>query len=774
MALCKHCGEALPKNSKSDFCCSGCAGAYHFISDMGMSEYYTHQRLDENIPALIPEKKPEINWFLPHIIKKDSERYTLYLLIEGVHCAACVWLIEQVLRTQKGVVSAQLNMSTLRLKLVWNPKQGNIDFILEALYTLGYKAHPFDPQLLRSQEKKEEKQMLTALAVAGFSSGNIMIYSVCVWSGVDMSEATRLFFEWISAFIALPTIVFSGRIFFRSALHALKASRVNMDVPISLAILTATGLSLYELLGHTGGHTYFDSAVTLLFFLLIGRYLDRITRHKAHQRTEELLLVEESFVTVEREKGKTEMIPMKQLNIGDKIVLPKGAKLGVDVRIIEGEGWVDTSAITGEAQPENVHKGTLLAAGFINMGERLRCEVMAVGEKSTLHHIMQKIEAATEVKNMYTKWADKAAKLYTPAVHIFAFITFVGWFYFTKDVYQASVYAISVLIITCPCAFALAVPSSMVVAQQALMRKGIFIKDGSALEKLNEVKTIFFDKTGTLTTPNYQLEQMPAEIQKVLYAVAKNSQHPLSQLVVKSLSHLKDIPQIKEVLEVSGKGIKGIIEKKEVRLGSASFCGVSEDNFVETNVYLKYGSKIMPLMITETLDVDTKTVLTSLKKKKYTLYLATGDSKKLSEKIKILPFKQIFTKQTPEEKQNLVEREQKKGGVMMVGDGLNDSPALALADVSISFAKATGLAQATADVILCQKKLISIPFLLNKAKQTKNVVMQNFIFSILYNSIAVPLAMMGYLTPMWAAIFMSSSSLCVLLNALRLAYNKTS
>lgn len=754
--LCQHCGEPIPVHTAGNFCCIGCEGAYNFIQESGLSGYYEHQQLSKNARSLVPEDVPDIHWFVPFITQDDGLS-KIHLMIEGIHCAACVWLIEQTLRRMPFISHVRLNMGTRRLTLAWRGDNTHLQPYLEAIYKLGYKAMPFDPLILKSEQKKEEKQLLINMAVSGFAAGNLMTYSISLWSGAEMSSATQAFFTWLVAMIALPTIAYAGRPFFRSAYRALKTKRINMDVPIALAIITATCLSIFEML--YGRETYFDGCVTLVFFLSIGRYLDTLMRGKSRQYAEDLLLLDQSMATRRLVDGSFEIVPIKQLKLGDVITFAKGEKLGADVQVLEGHSAVDTSALTGESLPESVSVGSLLGAGYVNLQNPLVCKVVATGEKSALYRLVQMIEESEAVQNVYTRWADKAAQIYAPTVHLLALLSAIFWLFMGQGWYFAILTAVTVLIVTCPCAFALAVPSAMAASNSRLRQQGILLKNGDVLEKTPIIEHIIFDKTGTLTTGELIVEKIQPKDLAIACALASYSSHPLAKMLLLSTKDIS-VPSLENVQEFTGKGVQGLYNGQVIKLGSSSFCETEG-----TGLFLRIGSRVQHLNFTDKLKGGAAEAVARLVKQGYTLHLLTGDGKPLSDEMKNLPFHYIKTGASPEEKHDYIK---KLDYVMMVGDGLNDAPALAQSDVAVSFGKATALAQNSADVIFCRDDLLSLMDYLKTANQTKRVVVQNFAFSVSYNFIAVPMAMFGLMTPMWAAVFMSASSLVVVLNALRL------
>ncbi|MEI7611016.1 MAG: HAD-IC family P-type ATPase, partial [Rhodospirillaceae bacterium] len=483
------------------FCCSGCAGAFAIVRGLGLGGYYLRRVLDPAAKPLRPDESAGSVDYSAHVRTAADGSAGLHLMVDGLQCGACVWLIEAVLARQTGVLEGRLNMTTRRLTLRWRPEETDANALVGAVARLGYRLAPFDPRRLAHGDAVVEKELLRTLAVAGFAAANVMLISVSVWAGFSqgMGPATRSLMHWFSALIALPAIVYALRPFLRSALRALAAGRTNMDVPISIGVTLTTLMSLAETI-RGGEHAYFDSAITLLFFLLIGRYLDQRARGRARSAAEHLLSLGAAAVTVIGDDGRLAVLPPEAVRVGMMVLVTAGERVPVDGRIVSGLSDLDTSLITGETAPVPVRPGEKLFAGTLNLSAPLHLEVEAVGEDTLLAGIVRLMEVAGQGRARHVAIADRVSRLYAPVVHLAALLTFLGWVFLGGMAWQpALLIAVSVLIITCPCALALAVPAVQVIASGRLLQRGLLLKSATALERLARVDTIVFDKTGTLT-----------------------------------------------------------------------------------------------------------------------------------------------------------------------------------------------------------------------------------------------------------------------------------
>jgi P-type Cu2+ transporter len=694
----------------------------------------------------------------------------LMLSLPTAHCAACMTTVEQGLAKLPGVHDARVNLTLKRVAVAAEPSV-TAEALIGALDKLGYEAHELDPGTLSAtQTDKAGRELLMRLGVAGFAMMNIMLLSVAVWSGAGGD--TRLMFEWISAGIALPTVIFSGQPFFRNAVKALRAGRLGMDVPISLAILLATGLSLYET-AEGGGHTYFDAAVALTFFLLAGRYLDYRTRAVARSAAEELAALEVPRA-IRLEAGAEVTVPIADLRPGDLVRVRPGARMPVDGVVVEGTSELDRSLLTGESLPVWTGPEAAVSAGEVNLTGPLTVRVTAAGRESSLHRMADLVAVAESAKNRYTSLADRAAGIYALGVHILAFLSFLGWLWLSRgDVHLALNIGVAVLIITCPCALGLAVPAVVTAASGRLFRQGLLIKDGTALERLAEVDTVVFDKTGTLTLGAPEplaLEGHSAEDLALAAALAGASAHPLARALAAAAEAAGIAPaEVEGLREVPGYGVEGRFEGREVRLGRADWIGA--EPLAVTATYLDRGQGAPEAFgFVDHLRSGAEAAVVGFRAQGKAIRLISGDSEAaVAELAGRLGIEDWTAGALPAEKAAKVAALAEAGRrVLMVGDGLNDTAALAAAHVSVSPASALDAARVASDIVLLGQDIAPIAEAAEVARRATRRIRENFAVSALYNAVAVPLAVLGLATPLIAALAMSASSITVSLNALRL------
>ena len=686
---------------------------------------------------------------------------TVILSLPGIHCAGCIGAVERTLTGTKGVTTARVNLSRKRVTIDVNGITS--DPLIAALAQAGYEAHALDAAMLTSVDTDAKGRMLLVrLGVAGFAMMNVMLFSVAVWSGAAL--ATQQMFHWISALIAVPALLFSAQVFFQNAWVALRVGRLNMDVPISLAIILAAGLSVYET-SIGGDAVYFDAALSLTFFLLIGRYLDHRTRIAARSAAQELsALASPNALLVTGDTTRT--IPVSDLVIGDLIRVKAGMRVPVDGQITQGTSDTDRSFLTGESLPVQVHAGSDIAAGEVNLTGPFTLRVTRVGEDTTLARMARLVEHAEGARNKYTALADRAAQIYAPAVHVLALVTFIGWLVLSADAALALNIAISVLIITCPCALGLAVPAVMTAATGRLFRRGLLVKNGTALERLAEIDVVVFDKTGTLTEGHARIDTDaldPTQL-SVLAALAQASHHPVSRAIAAALPATLQAADLTEISEHAGLGVMGLWRGLPVRLGRSDWVGAA------TSPALQIGdAAAIPLTFSETLRAGAADAVARLKSRGTPVHIFSGDTQTaVSALAAALGVTQARAQMMPDEKLSAIKALSDAGKkVLMIGDGLNDTAALAQAYASISPASALDASRAASDIVLLGRSLADIPDAIDTARSARARVLENFTIAAGYNVIAVPVAILGYASPLAAAIAMSASSITVLLNALR-------
>ncbi len=712
---------------------------------------------------------------------REENLHHIQLSVPDMHCGGCMSKVEKTLNLLKDVSSARANLSTRRVTITWKNDTLTPENLIEHLAGKGYSAQAIDDMDgFEDEQEKAGQDLLRALAVAGFAAANVMLLSVSVWAGAN--DVTRDLFHWISALIALPTIVYSGRVFFRSAWTALSHRRMNMDVPISLAVILAGTMSLFETMAGRE-QVYFDAAVTLLFFLLVGRYLDHMMRTRAQNSATQLLKLAPKTALTEDLDGKRTTVPVSSLAVGMKVVVLPGAIVPVDGRIVSGTSELDRSLITGESLPELVKQHDFVQSGVMNLTAPLVIEVTAVGKDSFLASVIALMEAAEQHKSHYVRIADRLAAIYAPFVHIVALLTFFGWLWVTQgDWQQALLVAISVLIITCPCALALAVPVVQVVANGVLFSRGVLVKDGAALEKLAQIDSIVLDKTGTVTTGKLMLQdidEVEADLFGVAAGLACNSTHPLSRAVTRAAvaRNIAVIP-CDTIQEYPGQGLEGQCRGRTVRMGSRVWCGVKDDmtedpSLIASQLWVKIGNN-QPVALTfvDQLRDDARKVVENWKLHGLGTTLLSGDRpSSVAAVAQALSLDNFVAEASPADKVDIIKNMETSGlQVLMIGDGINDAPALAAAHASMAPASASDIGRSAADVIFLGDHLAPAAFAWRTARRARRLIQQNFALALSYNLVAIPLAMAGLASPLVAAVAMSTSSVIVTLNALRLRY----
>ncbi len=770
---CRHCGLPVPPDSPggAEFCCAGCRAAFDLVHGLGLDSYYQRRVCDPGTRPLRPDDEPEIDLSSEAAPGTEPGTWVLHAVVDGLHCAACVWLIETLLTRQATVVSARLNMTTRRLRLVWRGEAAAVSEILLPVRRVGYRLLPFDAELMKGAARQRQATLLRAMAVAGFAAANVMLLSVAVWSGVDMGPATRDLLHWISALIVLPAVAYAIRPFLAGAWGSLRAGQMGMDVPIVLAVVLACGLSLAETAA-SAENVYFDSAAALLFLLLIGRYLDALARGRAREGAENLLALSAQAVEVETATGTLAALPPSRVAAGAVARVAPGDRIGIDGTVIEGHSDIDTQAISGETTPRAVAPGDAVHAGTLNLSGALRIRVTAAGEATLLAGIVRLMEEAEQGRARAVALADRVARLYAPVVHALAFAAFAWWFWGRgTDLRTALTAAVSTLIVTCPCALALAVPAVQVIASGRLFKGGVLLKSATALERLETVDTVVFDKTGTLTDGQPELEPggwSTADLAAAA-ALAAGSRHPLAR----ALARAAGVARSRDgVVEVPGEGLAA----DAARLGRFSFSvgvsGAPPPPAHGPELWWRRDAASSPVRFsfTQRLRPDAAATVAALRRMGLAVRVLSGDrAEAVAKAASEAGIDDWRADCRPADKvAELAAMGAAGHRVLMVGDGLNDAPALAAALVSLSPASAADIAQTAADAVFQGDRLAPVAEVLRVARRAGRLVRGNFAAAILYNCVTVPLAMAGLVTPLIAAAAMSTSSLVVMLNALRL------
>lgn len=722
--------------------------------------------LQEDLPANTDPLAHQTD--LSTFITRSDHGAQIDLVVQGAHCGGCVSKIERAFQKLDGVIAAHMNLTTMRLHVEWKPDAVSASSFIPILKDLGYSAAPYEITRAQQHIQDTQKQMLKAMALAGFASMNIMLMSIGAWVGdLEMKPATLSLFHWVSAAIALPTVVYSGRVFFKSAWSALKKGQTNMDVPISLALILACGLSLYETINHNPD-TYFDAAVMLLFLLLIGRYLDMRLRRQTGEAAEKLIALQARSATRICADGSLETIATRQVAPGDLLLIPVGQSIPVDGEIVSGTSEIDNQIATGETQPEIKTTGDHIYSGTINLTAPLQIRALSRENDSFLSEIAKLVATGEQGKSRFVRIADKAAQLYVPIVHSLALLTFVGWLLMGAALRPAALNAIAVLIITCPCALGLAVPAVQIVASGKLFKKGVLLKSGDALERLAKVRHVVFDKTGTLTTGRFELTNqadISTESLSIAAALSEYSRHPIARALHGIAPGASAIDQVKET---PGKGIEGRLNGRKLSFGASANPSPRTDGYTESHLVID-GEEPAVFLFQDTIRPSAKPAIQLLEDMDVRFELLSGDKPKITRAVADLVGIGVARGHvSPAEKTTRLQKLSEDGQFpLMVGDGINDAPALAHAYISASLATGSDISRATADIILQREDLSAVPAAIMTAQKADRRVKENLGFAALYNLCAVPLAVFGFVNPLIAALAMSGSSLVVTLNALR-------
>ncbi len=689
------------------------------------------------------------------------------IAVKGAHCANCLAKIEAGVKGIAGVGDARLNLSSGKLTVSWSGDSVSPHAILRRVRDLGYDAQPFEAEAVLDAGAREGRLLLRCLAVSGFATVFIMGLTDSIWYSSDMTAVTRRLFFWLAGAVAIPATLYAGQPFFRSAWAVLAKGRTNMDVPISLALLLSLGLSVYQS-ASGAAHTYFDAASMLTFLLLIGRYLDFRLRDRAQGAARHLLALQSLLARRFRPDGALETVSARDLAPGDHVLVASGERVPVDGVIEEGDSDIDVSLVTGESLPHRAGRGARLEAGSVIIGPAVTLRVTARVENSLVADLARLLESGQQTRSLYVSLADRAARAYVPFVTILSALVWLGWTLSGAAAATAITNAIAVLIITCPCALGLAVPAVQIAATGRLFRRGVFVKSGNALERLAEADTAIFDKTGTLTLGAPVLANKadipPGTLERAA-RLARASHHPLARALAVAAG---DGPAAREVQEVAGAGLECRNDAVE-RLGSAVFVGATGGHGSE----LWFRSGAAPpvrFAFQDQIRSETRATLAAMAARGIAIEMLTGDRQDAAAELARDAGIAVWSADvTPQAKAaRLMQLNAAGHKTLMVGDGINDAAALALAHVAIAPGSAADVSQLAADIVLRGGGLDGVVEALDVARKARRLAVQNFIVAALYNVAAIPLAALGLVTPLIAAAAMAGSSLLVTLNALRL------
>jgi Cu2+-exporting ATPase len=791
------------------FCCTGCRAVCEAIYAAGLEGFY--RRTPEGEPLGPPPEPPknlalyDLDAVQDEFVDVASDAREINLLVEGIHCAACVWLIENGLKTLPGVEEARVNLTGRRLRVRWDNGRLKLSRILRRLGDIGYAAVPFDPESAEGALRRENRAMLFRMAWAGFAMMNLMWISIALYAGADRGEFRGLF-HWIGLILATPTILYSGYPFYRGAWGALRSGQLSMDLPIAIGASITYLYSLYVTLSGTqAGDVYWDTVVNFLFVILVGRYLESASKRQAVTSTQRLLDLQPRVATL-LEGGEERVVPVRSVAPGDLILIRPGERVPVDGEVMEGTSELDESMLTGESRPVGKVPGEGVSAGTINGAGVLRVRTTATLRETALGRIIRLVEDAQASRAPIQRLADRIVPWFVAVTLGLATLTFVLWL--GTDLELALMAATSVLIITCPCAFGMATPMAVAVASGLGASRGILVKNGAVLERLSSIDHFVFDKTGTLTEgrpvvtalrsgdgPWRPLEgDAPAlndeerRALRLIGALERVSEHPAAAAVIQ-LCEGADIGlqgiDARSVQVSPGSGIRGLVEGMEVIVGNADWltrhgipvgtdpdpAGGSETSGAVGLIHCALdGREVLVLATEDRLRQGAREVVDRLREEGIRVTLLTGDRRANGERVAAaLGGVDLIAEVLPEDKDRVVAELQRDGRrVAMVGDGVNDAPALVRADVGIAMGSGTDVSIASADIVLMSDSLERVVEAAQLSRRTLQTIRQNIGISVAYNSIMVPLAMSAIVTPLIAAVSMPLSSLAVIGNSARI------
>lgn len=815
---CFHCGLPVPDNlnlpikyeqHEEPACCAGCQAVAQSIIDAGLGSYYKNRTADAQKASLPPDgvlaqlklydlpevqaefvatlNSTETNSPIEHTLKETT------LMLSGITCAACTWLIEQKLLRQSGIIKVELNYATQRVRIRWDDECVKLSEILQLIQKIGYSAAPYDAKKVEEQAQRERKKMLVRLAVAGLASMQTMMFALPTYFYTDIEAPYLTILHWGAFFMVLPALFYSAQPFYTAAWRDFRNRKTGMDTPVAIAITLTFVAGILALINQAEQGMYFESIAMFIFFLLSGRFMEQSARRKVGDATERLVKLVPAFChkVIDYPNEKTEEAAVATICIDDILVVRAGEIVPVDGVVLRGESEVNEAMLTGESLPIAKFSGSKVTAGTLNVSSPLVIQAKQVGNQTRLAHIVKLLDRALSQKPHLAELAEKYASSFTLSLILLALPTFLGWWYFA-DAGKALWITVSLLVITCPCALSLATPAALAASTGKLASDGILISRSHALESLAHVTDAVFDKTGTLTAGQLSVVHFEnlgrlknIQLIEIAKLLEQNSEHPIAQAIVnfQAANHISNT-KIKNKINKIGHGISAQVQLDSHMqiwaIGKPDFvaeiAGTQPEKLTEL---AKQGSLITlgnqhgfqaAFLLRDTIKPDTADMVAKLAQQNITLHILSGDNhaavSQLAQQLNIANYRAA---NTPEDKLIYVQQLQKKGKrVLMLGDGVNDAPVLAVADVSVAVAGSSDVAREGADVLLLNDDLAALPLMLTQAKRTHTIIQQNLWWATGYNIIVIPLALMGMVTPWIAALGMSSSSLIVVWNALRL------
>ncbi len=807
MSVCFHCGLPAPdneltiqyENSTQPVCCAGCQAVAQSIINAGLGSYYKNRTAIANQAALPPDEVlaqlklydlPEVQADFVQVLPENEKE--AMLMLNGITCAACAWLIEQRLSRQVGMMKVEMNYSTQRARVRWDDTRVHLSDILLWVQQIGYTAAPYDAQKLEENNLRERKKMLIRLALAALASMQTMMFALPTYLYQDIEPQYLTILHWGAFLMVLPAILYSAQPFYHGAWRDFRNRRTGMDTPVAIAITLTFIAGLYALATQSAQGMYFESIAMFVFFLLLGRFMEQSARRKAGDAVERLMKLVPSFChkIPNYPKQTTQEAAVATLREGDILLVKAGESIPIDGIVLEGMSESNEAMLTGESLPISKRAGDKVMAGTLNISNALIIQATQVGNQTRLSHIVQLLDKALSQKPHLAQLAERYASGFTLSLIILAVPTFIAWWYYS-DVARALWVTVALLVMTCPCALSLATPAALAASTGRLAREGILITQGHALESLAHITDAVLDKTGTLTQGKLSVQQFynhsdtwqDDELMAIAHALEQHSEHPIAQAILKTTCPNTNIIIESRHNEI-GQGIRATILYQNQQhiwaIGKPEFVAqwsgiipLKWQTLCQTGSVIMLGNEIefcAAFVLQDTLKTDALATVQQLQAQNINVHILSGDNKaSVKQLAQTLNIHHYQANALPEDKLTYVQQLQAQGKhVLMLGDGINDAPVLAMAEVSVAVPNSADATKESADVVLLNDKLSALSLMLNQAHHTQTIIHQNLLWATLYNFAVIPLAVLGYVTPWIAAIGMSASSLLVVANALRL------
>jgi len=783
---CDHCHleydkSLLIEDNGKYFCCKGCQGIYHLLRDEGLDNFY--EKMGDNTiepPKELRDdiKKFDLDGFKEKYVKQKDGFSEVSLIIDGIHCSACVWLNEKVLGRSKGIVEVSINHTNNKAKILWDNDTIKLSQIIELIRSIGYNAYPYDASMQEAQANAKRQDYYSRLLVGVFTTMNIMWIAVAQYQGYfsGMRDDIKSILNFAEFILATPALFYTGGIFFKGAFYALKNRYANMDLLVMSGALSAYIFSVYSML--TGnGEVYFESVTMIVTFVFAGKYLEVLTKKKAVDTMDGFSSAMPSEVTVVKD-GEKFIVSVESVEIDDVVELRAGDKVVIDGTIISGEGSFDTSSLSGESEPVLLKKDDKILSGSICIDSVIRYKITKIYSDSMLSKIITLLDDSMDKKPRIEKLANSISGYFSTAILVLAIATFAFWYYYTGTFEQALIVSISVLVIACPCALGLATPVATLVGISKAAKKGVLFKEAAFLETVAKATLVVFDKTGTITEgkPKVVDSFISKSFDKsILYSLVSLSTHPVSKGVKEFLGKTS-LKELDEVVVVEAKGIKAKYKGREIFAGNVAF--MEENGFTCRDVkeeksllHVAYNKELVAkFMLEDKPREGAFETISYLKNSGLKVVMLTGDNKQVAKKIADeVGIEDFEASLFPTDKADFITNYRKRGEVVvMIGDGINDTLALSRSEVAITLGSGTDVAVNMSDIVLINDDFRSIKTIFEISKNTFLKVKQNLTISILYNVITIPLAMGGFVIPLVAALSMSLSSLVVVGNSMRI------